>query len=385
MSPTSYQTAPSRVKYFQQNYRTYITFLQVNLILNPKPPFFLLNIVNIHPVKCCKLLKNQHNVNMNQFGLGNFLNKFANYPFQNQGKGGVPLNAPPGEMPLPPANNMNPVVAKTLAQAEGLMRSFDHELLANMRMNNLSNFERSIYLKDLMNLPKEMEEVFAVIQNQSATTEETAKLLTKTVNIATIAEFIQANGKEAMNKLILVMSNASKQGMNDLSQIKDAMKLINASVSVASQDNPNQVLKSFMLLYLPWLPLREGVDFELEIESSEGGGKDSQTSITILISTKNFGNVKVVLVLLGINSIDLLVTCSEKFPKDELLKRIKSETKSHSLQSNVTFEQKEVKKDENATPRAKVSMSQLNEVNPFLLLMANAVIRHTIDLDNLAG
>lgn len=331
------------------------------------------------------MLKNQHNVNMNQFGLGNFLNKFTNYPFQNQGKGGVPLNAPPGEMPFPPTSNMNPAVAKSLAQAEGLMHSFDHELLANMRMNNLSNFERSIYLKDLMNLPKEMEEVLAVIQNQVSTPEETAKLLTKTVNINTLAEFIQANGKEAMNKLILVMSNASRQGMNDLSQIKDAMKLINASVSVASQDNPNQVLKSFMLLYLPWLPLREGVDFELEIESSEGGGEDSQTSITILISTKNFGNVKVVLILLGINSIDLFVTCSEKFPKDELLKRIKAETKSHSLQSNVTFEQKEVQKNENATPKAKVSMLQLNEVNPFLLLMANAVIRHTIDLDNLAG
>lgn len=360
-------------------------FLQVNVFLATKIPFPLLNIVNIQPFKCCKMRKNQHNVNMNQFGLGNFFNRLANYPFQNPGKGGVPLNAPPGEMPLPPGQNFNPALARSLAQAEGVMHSFNYEMLANLRMNDLSKFERSLYLKDLMNLPKEMEEVFAVIQNQAVTAEETEKLLTKTVNIATLAEFIQANGKEAMNKLILVMSNASRQGINDLSQIKDAMKLINASVSVASQDNPNQVLKSFMLLYLPWLPLREGVDFELEIESSEGGGEDSQTSITILISTKNFGNIKVLLILLGINSIDLFVTCSEKFPKEELLKRMQSETKSHSLHSNITFEQNEVPKDENATPKAKISMSQLNEVNPFLLLMANAVIRHTIDLDNLAG
>ncbi|MEI8129721.1 MAG: hypothetical protein WCG95_08930 [bacterium] len=181
------------------------------------------------------------------------------------------------------------------------------------------------------------------------------------------------------------MANASKQGLTDLSQIKDAIKFINASVSVASQENSSQILKNFMLLYLPWLPLQEGVDFDLEIENTESEEGDSQTSVTIMISTKNYGNVKITLILLGGNSIDIFVNCSETFPKEELLKRINLECKNHSMQSTVVFEQKAIKQDENASRQAKISMSNLTEVNPFLLLMANLVIKHTIDLDNQAG
>lgn len=332
------------------------------------------------------MLKNPDNVNMNQFNLGNFINRFVNYSFQNQNKGGVPLEGPPADMQFPPTQNtLSQNIPKPALYMPGVMNSLNSEMLSGLRMNDLSKFERSLYLKDLMSLPKEMEEILTVIQNKTTANEEITKMLSKNINIATLAELIQTNGKEAMNKLILVMANASKQGITDLSQLKDAIKLINASVSVASQDNPTQTLKSFMLLYLPWLPLQEGVDFELEIESSQGGEDDSDTSITILISTRNFGNIRITLILIGMNSIDVFVNCSEKFPKEELLKRIQAETKSHSLQSNVTFEQKELKQDESSARQAKVSMSKLTEVNPFLLLMANAVIRHTIDLDNLAG
>lgn len=323
---------------------------------------------------------------MNQFNLGNFLNRFVNYSFQNMNKSGVPTNAPSPDMQLPPTpNNLPPNFAHGAAPNFSLMGNFNSVLLNNLKMNDLSSFERTLYMKDLMNLPKEMEEILVILQDKTSSTEQLVKLLNKNVDISTIAELIQQNGKEAMNKLVLVMANASKQGVNDLSQLKDTIKLINASVAAASKDNPNQTLKSFMLLYLPWLPLQEGVDFELEIENSNEEENNSETSITILISTRNFGNVKVILILNGINSIDVFINCSQNFPKEELLKRINSETKKHSLQSSVTFEEKESKQEDNSLRQAKVSMSNLTEVNPFLLLMANAVIRHTIDLDNLAG
>ena len=84
--------------------------------------------------------------------------------------------------------------------------------------------------------------------------------------------------------------------------------------------------------------------------------------------------------------MSIIINCCEEFPKEELLKRLKVENQSHSIQSDVTFEEQKVMKQDEDTPRqAKVSMSNLMEVNPFLLLMANAVIRHTIELDNQAG
>lgn len=325
---------------------------------------------------------------MNQFNLGNFLNKFINYSSPNMNRGEAPANpannAFSSEMGLPPNQLIQNMARRVVAQS-AMMNGFNSAMMNSLKMNSLAGLEKSLYLKDLMNLPKEMEEVLVLMQNKTATTEEAVKLLTNNISMATLAELIQKSGKEAMNKLVLVMSNAAKQGITDTSQIKDAIKLINASISVASQDNPNQTLKSFMLLYLPWLPLQEGVDFELEIEGSAGGESGDETSITIMISTKNYGNIKVVLVLLGSNSINIFVNCSEKFPKEDLLKRIKAESKSHSMQTEVNFEQKEVKQIENSSRQAKISMSNLTEVNPFLLLMANAVIRHTIDLDNQAG
>jgi len=323
---------------------------------------------------------------MNQFNLSNFISKFVNYSLPNF-KGGNTSNAP--------ANNdikfqitkdalSQSLIQKSMSQS-AFLTTFNPSMLANFKMNNLASMERSLYIKDLMNFPKELEEVLVLIQNNMTTTKEVTKLLTTNINLVTLTELIKQNGKEAMNKLILVMANASKQGLTDLSQIKDAIKFINASVSVASQENSSQILKNFMLLYLPWLPLQEGVDFDLEIENTESEEGDSQTSVTILISTKNYGNVKITLILLGGNSIDIFVNCSETFPKEELLKRINLECKNHSMQSTVVFEQKAIKQDENASRQAKISMSNLTEVNPFLLLMANLVIKHTIDLDNQAG
>lgn len=326
---------------------------------------------------------------MNQFNLSNFLNKFINYSLSNQ-SGSQPkalqdgLHADAGFQLANEAMTKN-LVQKNIAKQSYVMNALNFSMLNDLKMNNLASLERSSYIKGLMNLPKEIEEVLVILQNNTTKGEELTKLLTTNINLANLAELIQSKGKAAMNKLIFVMSEASKQGITDVSQIKDAIKFINASVSVASQENQTQVLKSFMLLYLPWLPLQEGVDFELEIESYENENGDSETSLTILISTKNYGNVRIILILNGMNSFDIFINCIETFPKEELLQRINEETKNHALQSTVTFEQKEIKKAVEHPHQAKVSMSNLSEINPFLLLMANALIRHTIDLDNQVG
>lgn len=266
----------------------------------------------------------------------------------------------------------------------GVLKSFDTLTLHELKMNNLASLERGLYMKSLMNLPKSMEELLVFVQNNAAKTQDATKLLTKNINMEVLAELLQQGGKEAMNKLVMVMANASRQGLTDVSQIKDAIKFINNSVSVAGDMNLEKTLKSFMLLYLPWLPLQEGVDFDLEIEGSQGGENDSELSITIMISTRNYGNIKVTLILLKGNSMSIFINCSEDFPKDELLKRLNAESKNHAIQSEIIFDQKPVKKQATETPQAKISMSNLSEVNPFMLLMANAVIRHTIELDNLA-
>lgn len=324
---------------------------------------------------------------MNQFGLGNFISKFINTTLSNP-KGGADSNVQTGQSqgvafqpPLKEGLNPN-MLPKPLPKA--FLNTFNPETISQLRMNNLASLERSLYLKDLMNLPKEMNEVLVLIQNKTLASKDLAQLLTANIDITQLSELLKQGGKEAMSKLILAMAEASKQGITDNTQLKDAIKFINASVSVASQDNPNQILKTFMLLYLPWLPLQEGVDFELEIETSQSEEGEEEVTLTILISTKNYGNLKATLLLAAGNSLSIIVNCSEKFPKEELLKRMEEERKKHSIQSEVIIEQNIKNLEETSSRQAKVSISNLKDVNPFLLLMANALIRHAIELDNQA-
>ena len=304
------------------------------------------------------------------------------------------------------------------------------------QMGNLGGSDMSVYVKDLMKLPRNMNEFIFMMQKnltqmqlnrflngqslqrnmltqtqaqilaqlQGLSTSEIQNVLKNQMNtqlqsalknlrisaggmlnLADIAALIQSNGKEAITKLILTMANASKQGVNDLSQLKDTAKLINACIALASNDNPQQILKTLLLLYLPCLPMQEGTAFDIEIETAQNG-EDSEKILIVTITTLNFGNVVATLILETANSVQAGIECSEKFPKDELLKRIEGDEKSYSMQSVVSFKTKNSTtiKDEKQT-KAKISMSSTNEINPYLLLMAHTIIRNTIIIDNNAS
>ena len=306
-------------------------------------------------------------------------------------------------------------------------------------MGQLAGTDTSAYVKDLMKLPKHMNEFVYMMQrnlnqmqmarflneqysmrglNPSLTSEraqilaqlqglstEELQLALKTqlatanaansirnleilskgmISMSALSEMLQAGGKDAIAKLILTMANASQQGVKDLSQLKDTAKLINASVAIASQDNPAQTLKTLLLLYLPWLPLQEGTDFEVEIQKKEGGD-DSDSILVITITTVNFGKVVATLILETSNSVHVSIDCSEKFPREELLNRLRSEEKQYSVNSVITFQNMETKSEDTTRTKAAVTMSSMEEVNPYLLLMSHAVVRNTIIIDNEAS
>ena len=205
------------------------------------------------------------------------------------------------------------------------------------------------------------------------------------INIHDVGNLLKSSGKQAASALVLAMAAASKKGI-DTSQIQDTLQFINASVATLGQDSPAQTLKSLMMLYLPWLPLNQGVGFDLEIESSQGDNNNTLSVLTVMIQTLNYGNLKGLFSLTTTNSVNIHIICSDKFPKDELLEKLNNETKIYSMQSNIEFEaQKPLKEEENENREAKVNLSATDELNPYLLLMAHSFIRNTILLDNLAN
>ena len=202
------------------------------------------------------------------------------------------------------------------------------------------------------------------------------------IQMPAISEIILKNSKQAVANLILAMASASKNNMTN-DQIRDTLSILNSCIAMAESNNPSQTLKSLMLLYLPWLPLNEGVGFDLEVTPPEGENESNDSKLTVLIQTRNFGNVKGVFTLTTSNSVDIYILCTEDFPKKTLQKSLMEESSSHAMNTTIDIEAVEPKKKETfEEPEAKVNLSATNEMNPYLLLMAHAFIRNTIFIDS---
>ncbi len=325
--------------------------------------------------------KNQHNVSMADFNLGNFLNKFVDASRAGLRGSSTEMTQKSKVAQETFNQNLNAMQQKISVKPVILTPITRQPVVYQpLSMNHFDSLDRALYVKESMNLPKDLKEFLEIVQKANAG-EQAPRLLAKNIDTNQIALFLQNQGKEAVNKLIGDMANASKQGISDLSQIKDTMKLINACVSAAGEKS-SSAIKNLILLYLPWIPLPQDKDFELEVETYENEKGESESSITILISTKNYGNVKATLILGVGNSMTVLINCSEEFPKEELLKKLKAEGSAHAITSSIIFDQKPAKQFENQSRQAKINMSNTTEINPFLLLMASYVIRYTIEIDN---
>ena len=361
---------------------------------------------------------------MADINLGHLISKFVNYQalnFQRQ----VPQNQPaqnfaPSTAPQPQNSTPTPKTPTPSPQ-----------------MGNMGGSDQAIFVKDMMKLPKNMNELVYMLQRnislaqlnqkfanqinmqRNAMSQTQAQILAQLqglslteaqnilltgnkavlnqlqstlrnltissnglINLSQVAQMIEVNGKDAIAKLITTMANSSKLGITDLTQLKDTAKLINASIAAAAQNDSAQKMKLLMLLYLPWLPLQEGVGFDLEIEA--GQKEDGSDSILIItITTLNYGNVTATLILENSNSVHVNIGCVKEFPKEELILRIEGDEKHYSMESVVSFEtsSQTTVNTEQEKPQAKINMGNTNEINPYLLLMAHTIIRHVIEID----
>ncbi|MBQ3312080.1 hypothetical protein IJG72_08385 [bacterium] len=242
------------------------------------------------------------------------------------------------------------------------------------------------------NIEQEIEQNENIIENDipEFTSEESVKGQNKTIpkfshniDLNNVALFLQKNSKVAMNKMISMMALATSQGITDTKPLQDTINIISSSISSNSNTTSAQTLKNLMLLYLPWLPLQEGVGFNLEIEQDEEI-PDSETFVKVMITTVNFGNLSATVSLITANSVDISITCSSSFPKKELFKKLSNAGTEYSMQTVIDFKnQKNQLEQDIINPKAKVNLSNTAQINPYLLLMVHSLIRYTIEIDNI--
>lgn len=291
-------------------------------------------------------------------------NQSQNAPKTQQGQAAVPLNVP---------SKMAPKIN-----------------VAQMDIAQKSNFAR-----ELMNLPRELKEFLnqKIVENQGKLTLESFKdapAALQKLNIAQLVILLGENSKVANQKLLQMIVEISRNQGGDVKQLKEMMAMFSSSVNPASISNEaNQTLKNLILLYLPWLPLRESkedlIDFDLDFFEEENltdekKGAISQ-SVSVLIQTKNYGNIQAFLELQSPNNLSTVIYCGEDFPKKMLEKLLNQEAKEINLNSTLITEKITQKNSPDKISSQNVKINAASSVNSYLLLITYSLIRLVISID----
>ena len=248
-------------------------------------------------------------------------------------------------------------------------------------LKELTQEDKSALIKNMLNLPEDMGQLLKLLanKNQNLTNVEFMKLLS----------MLNVNGKDAAAKLSKLMVFLGANNIKGAEKLQEIYSIVNAMSSGAAQ-NASQLVKNIILLYLPWLPIGESNNFEIGFketveEKSNNKGSDDEDSaesdaIAIFIQTVNFGNVKVNLYKGTGNQINMFVDCVENFPKDKLMQMIKGDSAKLNVNTEMNFTNTGVKSAEKNT-EADFSVNVSKFINPYLMLLAQAVITAVISID----
>lgn len=317
---------------------------------------------------------------MSEINLGQFIKNVFDYST------GKPVQQQPGKVANENFQRAQNEVMKTVQQtAQNIAQNFvrNQDILnTQMMLKELSNIERTMLLKQIFDFPESLTQLMeqVVAQGKNLTAKELSTLMTKELDISKLVVLMQTNGKVAMEKLAKMVTTMNQSGIYNTQQLKEMSILINACIPVA--DTPQiQVLKNLMIMYLPWLPLNESAGFSFGAEEeSEGEKKNGDDSITIIITTKNFGIIKLLL-FKEAEGFHLAINCAENFPKERFNAEIKGESSLH-LESAPTYTTRKSENDEKSN-ELKVEFAQTTKITPQLLIIVHSIIRIITELDNI--
>lgn len=314
------------------------------------------------------------NINWGQF-LNNFSNNFNGVNRTNMQGARLNLNEP---APFQQNNNNGTTLANLLPNTTMQLT----QTLAEMTMLNSEQNVRM--LKELLNFPKNFEQLLQQISVNPKLTEQKLALilLASTLDLGKLSSLLKTNAKNAMSNLYQMLAQYNQAGMSlKDEQLNQLTKLISFVAASASADV--QSLKTTMLMYLPWLPLTQQENFKLDIaEKTSDNSSGSDDFISVLISTENYGNIQADIYKTDFDGIKILFVSSSVFPKKDFIDFMKEESKKYNININLDMAQNEkFGENKKQSKQTKVCLNTSPGVNPFLLLISNSVIRcvHIID------
>ena len=277
---------------------------------------------------------------MSNINWGNFLNNFSNN-FNRVSQS----NAQNAQNTQNVANQQSAQTNQQTAYyvAEPFLPQTTAQLNQTMaHLANLTQQQTVNMLKDLMNFPKNFEQLLTQLTTNSTAVNKEAFLLmlASTIDMSKLSAMLQNNSKEATSNLYQLLAQYNQLGLSlKDEQLNQLTKMI--AFVAASSTSDVQTLKTTMLMYLPWLPLTNPEALELKMYSEDGSNKISDDSISIFIQTENYGNVQADVYKTDKDGIKINIISSETFPQKDFENLMRDESRKHSININLDMAIKE--------------------------------------------
>ena len=266
-------------------------------------------------------------------------------------------------------------IAQNMTQQQNILQT-------QMMLKDLSNAQQSWLMRHLFDFPENIAQLLetVVTDGKKVSAQELLALMNKELDLSKLLVLLQTNGKTALEKIAKMIATMNQSGIYNTQQLKEMSVLINACIP-ANDASQSQILKSFMIMYLPWLPLNESSGFSFGGVSEETGQKaEAQDTITIYITTKNYGIVKIFLYKQD-DGYDMDVNCREDFPKDKFNEEVKADTK-FILKNPPSYTTRAKSDNEQDKHETGVTFSKSLKVTPQLLIIIHSIIKLVADIDS---
>ena len=266
-------------------------------------------------------------------------------------------------------------ITQNMAQQQNILQT-------QMMLKQLSAAEQSWLMKHLFEFPENMTQLLETIvtNGKTVSAQELLSLMNKELDLSKLLVLLQTNGKAALEKISKMIATMNQSGIYNTQQLKELSVLINACIP-ANDASQAQILKSFMIMYLPWLPINESTGFNFGGVAEESGEKSSaEDTITIYITTKNYGIVKIFLYKEN-DGYDMDVNCRNDFPKEKFHEAIKSDS-TFVLKNPPTYTTRTKADEENDKNETNITFSKSLKVTPQLLVIIHAIIKLVMEIDS---
>lgn len=266
-------------------------------------------------------------------------------------------------------------ITQNMAQQQNILQT-------QMMLKQLSAAEQSWLMKHLFEFPENMTQLLETIvtNGKTVSAQELLSLMNKELDLSKLLVLLQTNGKAALEKISKMIATMNQSGIYNTQQLKELSVLINACIP-SNDASQAQILKSFMIMYLPWLPINESTGFNFGGVAEESGEKSSaEDTITIYITTKNYGIVKIFLYKEN-DGYDMDVNCRNDFPKEKFHEAIKSDS-TFVLKNPPTYTTRTKADEENDKNETNITFSKSLKVTPQLLVIIHAIIKLVMEIDS---